>query len=105
MSSFNLKKRRITACLNACEGISTEHLEACLSLGERIVEFRRTGVDATHSLLSQRDDLLAALKACRSEIWRLLDAKGITPETARLWPEIVISDAAIAKAEAGRGEG
>jgi hypothetical protein len=84
MSSFNLKKRRITACLNACEGISTEHLEACLS---------------------QRDDLLAALKACRSEIWRLLDAKGITPETARLWPEIVISDAAIAKAEAGRGEG
>ena len=33
--------RRLAACWNACEGISTEHLESCLSLGERIVEFRR----------------------------------------------------------------
>lgn len=35
--------RRMAACWNACLGLSTEQLETCTSLGERIVEFRRVG--------------------------------------------------------------
>lgn len=40
--------------------------------------------------------LLTALRQARSEIWRLLDAKGIDPKQARVWPEIVLADEAIA---------
>lgn len=46
-------------------------------------------------------DLLAALKSCRSELWRLLDVKGVEPKAIRNWPEIAAADAAIAKATGG----
>lgn len=48
--------------------------------------------------------LLEALRACRSEIWRLLDVKGIHPKDARQWPEIVAADKAIAAAIAQAAE-
>ena len=57
---------------------------------------------ANAHLIAAAPDLLRELKAARSELWRLLDAKGISPEEARNWPEIVSADAAILKAT---GEG
>ena len=50
------------------------------------------------------EQMLVALERTRSEIWRLLDAKGVDPKAASEWPEIILADAAIAAAKAARGE-
>jgi len=41
-----------------------------------------------------------ALSLARSEIWRLLDVKGVHPKQASEWPEIVLLDAALAAIDA-----
>lgn len=55
-------------------------------------------VNANARLIASAPELLEALVAARSEIWRLLDAKGVEPKQARQWPEIVAAEFAIAKA-------
>ena len=54
--------------------------------------------EANARLIAAAPDLLEALQAARSELWRLLDAKGIHPKDIRQWPEALKADAAIAKA-------
>jgi hypothetical protein len=49
--------------------------------------------------IAVHDELVAVLEMARSEIWTLLDAKGVAPKDAILWPEIVTCDAAILKAK------
>ena len=49
-------------------------------------------------LIAAAPDLLDALQRARSEIWSLLDSKGVHPKHARNWPEILAADSAIAKA-------
>lgn len=53
------------------------------------------------TLIAAAPELLDALVAARSELWRLLDARGIEPKQAREWPEIVRAEEAIAKAYRG----
>lgn len=68
--------RRLAACWNACEGISTEALES------------KTGIfDAAAKLADQRDELLAALERVRATPQWVHTAIGIRAEI----------DAAIAK--------
>jgi hypothetical protein len=57
--------------------------------------------DANARLIAAAPDLLEALRSARLELWRLLDAKGITPKDASEWPEIACADAAIKKATRG----
>ena len=52
-------------------------------------------------LVAAAPAMLEALEACRSEIWRLLDAKGLNAKTMSTWPEILLADAAI---KAAKGE-
>ena len=75
--------RRIVACVNACEGISTENLEE----NKPIIELAR----AYNVSLRQRDDLLRYLKEARRtlEMW-----KDVAPAVS-LCADI---DAAIARA-------
>lgn len=49
--------------------------------------------------IAVHDALVAALEAARSELWRLLDVKGVEPQEIRRWPEIVSCDAALALAK------
>lgn len=58
--------RRLVACWNACDGISTDVLE---SLPDGLL----AGTIPYHELKAQRADLLAALK----ETWEVLDAAGL----------------------------
>lgn len=57
--------------------------------------------EANARLIAAAPDLLYALVAARSELWRLLDLRGIEPKQAREWPEIVRAEEAIAKAYRG----
>ena len=50
--------RRLTACWNACEGISTENLEDNLPVKEL--------ADRYNAVLKQRDELLAVLEAVQA---------------------------------------
>ena len=52
--------RRVVACLNACEGISTENLEDNLMVKELARQYNEA--------IRQRDELLAALEAALEEI-------------------------------------
>jgi hypothetical protein len=54
--------------------------------------------EANARLIAAAPDMLDALRRARSEIWRLLDVRGIEPKQASEWPEIVCADAAIRKA-------
>jgi len=77
--------RRLVACWNACEGISTEQLEAA--------PYKDSAAFMAYlKVEAQRDDLLAALKDCTTE-------EGPDQDTLNR------ARSAIAKAEAGRGEG
>ena len=52
--------RRLTACWNACEGISTENLEYGLPVKDLVQQ--------CNEAIWQRDELLAALEAALEEI-------------------------------------
>lgn len=55
--------RRIVACVNACQGMKTLHLEgAAIMLNSQHIEARESAGEYTELLLKQRDELLAALK-------------------------------------------
>ena len=55
--------RRIVACVNACEGMETEHLENQSMLGETLLDrFNLLKIEAG-KLTKQRDELLEALEA------------------------------------------
>ena len=75
--------RRIVACVNACEGISTENLEE----NKPIIELAR----AYNVSLRQRNDLLAALRSAVNDA----DAWGLADDECD-W--LSIARAAIAKA-------
>lgn len=86
--------RRLVACWNACEGISTEALERSDVIASMQGERRR--------LETQRDDLLAALKAARQSLEVANDEPG-GPIRDTIWhgpAETLFDfiDAAIAKA-------
>jgi hypothetical protein len=95
--------RRLVACWNACENVSLEVLEAINRPAD--VSFAM----AVDRLVRDRDDLLAALKGMLAIV---SDSRGVTGYHLNgdeaLWaefPEVDAARAAIAKAEAGRGEG
>lgn len=94
--------RRLVACWNACDGISTQNLEDNLSVKEL--------ADRYNAALAQRDELLASLKAAlpvlRRAAYLMLDEKYAgTPSQADPFHQEVkrryknVRDA-IAKAEA-----
>ena len=56
--------RRLVACWNACEGISTDELE---TTGGAAVGWTRTASKLIHAT-TQRDELLAALKLARGAL-------------------------------------
>lgn len=66
--------------------------------GDKRLAFAADVLAAHQRTRDAAPDLLEALHTCRSELWRLLDAKGVSPKDIRSWPEIVSADAAIAKA-------
>lgn len=56
---------------------------------------------ANANLIASAPALLATLRAARTELWRLLDAKGISPIDINGWPEIMLADSAISRATEG----
>lgn len=83
--------RRIVACVNACAGIPIETLE---SAGKTIST--QQSLNGYVEMKSQRDELLAALKA----VLRISDEAGEDDEYSQEWQDaIAIMRAAIAKAE------
>lgn len=83
--------RRLVACWNACEGIDTEYLEG----DESLPHYARR-------LMTQRDELLAALKQVRGEVQYM--ASGMTHSvwrTKQAQEAMANIDAAIAKVEGG----
>jgi hypothetical protein len=86
--------RRLAACWNACEGISTENLESNLPVKELATRY--------NAVLTQRDKLLQALKNTRAALFYQIEGKH-GPKVASEYPEIVEAKAAIAMAEAGAG--
>lgn len=77
--------RRLAACWNACEGLTTEHLENIDMLGETLAGRFSAFHASERELMDTRDELLAALKQ--------LDEQ---PEHTSSW---LRARAAIAKAE------
>lgn len=55
--------RRLVACWNACEGLTTEHLENIDMLGETLAGRFAAFHASERELMDTRDDLLAALKS------------------------------------------
>lgn len=62
--NFHEDARRITACINACAGISTEALEESARSGQRVSEM----------LLKQRDELL---RICHNVVERGIGASDV----------------------------
>ncbi len=87
--NYKANARRIVACVNACEGIPTDHLEKCTATCavDRILIER-------DALKVQRDELLAALK---------IIADGNLPDgDIANMPVMLFAQDAIAKAEAAK---
>lgn len=64
MSDAQQQERRIAACLNACQSVSTEDLERHYETGAGIDEaLEEAGLQDHLKAVHQRDQLLAALKA------------------------------------------
>lgn len=85
--------RRLVACWNACEGVSTEALETC---GKSLLD------GETAELSAQRDELLAALKRARGELQYM--ASGMTHSawrTKQAQDAMANIDAVIAKVKGG----
>lgn len=54
--------RRLAACWNACEGMSTEQVEQLAQQGDTVLTRLQLHVETEAELLAQRDALQAALK-------------------------------------------
>ena len=58
----DINARRIVACVNACEGMETEHIENQSMLGETLIDRFNLLKREVGELTKQRDELLAALQ-------------------------------------------
>lgn len=90
--------RRLVACWNACNGLSTEHMENIDMLGETLAGRFEAFRESERELIVQRDELLAALKL----LWHWTKVEHEHFEQSM--PDDFICDAveaAIAKAEGG----
>ena len=113
--SEELNARRLAACWNACEKVSTEDLDALTSPGDvswamtidMLVRERdhfqalakdngsvivKTACDLG-AMRAQRDELLAALKACHDALQRIREAGGKSTSAE------IVAEKAIAKIE------
>lgn len=92
--------RRLVACWNACEGLTTEHMENIDMLGETLAGRFEAFHESERELMDVRDELLDVLKASADELARveevMLRECGIGVVN-RL--ELIAARAAIAKAE------
>ena len=83
--------RRIAACVNACDGFSSEDLENVTLMGDTILSRFENQSQAFSKIEQQRDDLLAALKVADNMLF--LEGYGENSSTRKQ------NLAAIAKAE------
>lgn len=60
--------KRIVACVNACEGFTTDGLEQCVSDGDTILNRLEGWQQDCMKAEQQRDELLVALKGIRDMI-------------------------------------
>lgn len=91
-SLTSIDASRIVACVNACVGIPTEHLEKGPNTVEQLAQLAEAEID---KLEQQRDELLAALKRSVSYV----RAAGVLID---LGDDLKIIEAAIAKVEAAK---
>jgi len=65
-----------------------------------LAHYSTQALELLQEQVAEKDALLRkacnAIRSTRSEIWRLLETRGFTPQVAREWPEIVDADAALA---------
>ena len=54
--------RRLVACWNACDGLSTEHIEAIGTRGDTLAGMLLAFRESESELMAQRNELLEALK-------------------------------------------
>lgn len=69
--------RRLAACWNACEGLSTELLESITTVGDTLLDRFEQREKTERELKAQRDELLGALKYHQEQtrpIQRTIDA-------------------------------
>lgn len=86
--------RRLVACWNACEGLSTEFLARIDSIQAAL-----TGqLVVTQALEAERDELLDALELCRKELYEWMRDHGQDIATQHA---MIKARAAIAKATGG----
>lgn len=84
--------RRLVACWNACEGLSTEKLENIDMLGGTLAGRFEAFHARERELMDVRDELLEALKVLHHRYVQCIGNEG---------PEALAARAAIAKAEGG----
>ena len=97
--------RRLVACWNACEGLTTEHLENIDMLGETLAGRFAAFHASERELMDTRDELLAALK----DVLAAVRYSSGLPETVMQFEEKLDrikaaskrANAAITKAEGG----
>lgn len=90
--------RRIVACVNACEGISTENLTDNVPLKQGLSGLNKRIRDAE----AQRDELLAALEAFREDVSDNRHAELASVDPYSIGQEVLDKiDAAIARAKGG----
>ena len=96
----NANARRLVACWNACEGLTTENLESVLTVGDTLASRFKARDDIESDLTKQRDELLASLKEARElvEDWGAY-APAYMQEKHDLEGDMNKLDAAIARAE------
>lgn len=96
----NANARRLVACWNACEGLTTENLESVLTVGDTLASRFKARDDIESDLTKQRDELLVALKDARELVddWGAY-ASNYMQEKHDLAGDIERLDSAIAKVE------
>lgn len=97
--------RRLVACWNACEGLTTEHLENIDMLGETLAGRFSAFRASERELMDTRDELLAVLKGFHAWADNQADAQSKGGHaTFDLWmlrEQRDLASAAIEKAEGG----
>lgn len=101
--------RRLAACWNACDGISTENLENITMLGDTLAGRFEVFRANERALMDTQEELLAALKEVKSRIEDMPQYAELTVEeeesvggdTAELSYLARVCGEAIAKAEGG----
>ena len=89
--------RRIVACVNACEGISTEQLESWLCMSRPILQSMKELKSEADREAKQRDDLLEALDGMLQVYGGKYDGE-MMPKSSSELELIDMARAAIAKA-------